>query len=54
MPTAPPIGTPSIKAFPDAVKRLATLVNTYNPPEMRSLRIDVLKEMVRNPNNSPS
>lgn len=42
--------TPAIKGLPEALKRLATLLNTYNPPEMRNLTLDVLKEMVRNPN----
>lgn len=51
--TQPPssnLNPPIIKGLSDAVKRLATLLNTYNPPEMRSLTLDVLKEMVRNPN----
>ncbi|XP_037912392.1 ubiquitin carboxyl-terminal hydrolase puf isoform X3 [Hermetia illucens] len=43
-PNAPPI-----KGLNEAVKRLATLLNTYNPPEMRNLTLDVLKEIVRNP-----
>ncbi|XP_055381002.1 ubiquitin carboxyl-terminal hydrolase puf [Condylostylus longicornis] len=41
--------TPNIKGLPEAVKRLATFLNTYNPPEIRNLTLDVLKEMVRNP-----
>lgn len=39
-----------LKGLPDAVKRLATFLNTYNPPELCRLSLDVLKELVRNPN----
>ncbi|CAD6995071.1 unnamed protein product [Ceratitis capitata] len=35
--------------LPDAVKRLATFLNTFNPPEICSLSLEVLKELVRNP-----
>lgn len=37
-----------LKGLPDAVRRLATLLNTYNPPEMRNLTLEVLKELVKN------
>lgn len=40
----------ALKGLADAVRRLATLLNTYNPPEMRNLSCDVLKELVRNSN----
>lgn len=40
----------ALKGLADAVRRLATLLNTYNPPEMRNLACDVLKEFVRNSN----
>lgn len=40
----------SPKGLSDAVKRLATLLNTYNPPELCRLAIEVLRELVRNPN----
>lgn len=40
----------ALKHLPDAVRRLATLLNTHNPPQMRSLTLDVLTELVRNPN----
>lgn len=40
----------ALKHLPDAVRRLATLLNTHNPPQMRSLALDVLTELVRNPN----
>lgn len=40
----------AVKHLPDAVRRLATLLNTHNPPQMRSLALDVLTELVRNPN----
>lgn len=40
----------AIKHLPDAVRRLATLLNTHNPPPMRSLALDVLTELVRNTN----
>lgn len=39
-----------LKGLSDAVKRLATLLNTYNPPELCRLSIEVLRELVRNPN----
>ncbi|XP_075147597.1 ubiquitinyl hydrolase 1 puf [Haematobia irritans] len=42
--------TALLKGLPDAVKRLATFLNTYNPPELLRLSLDVLKELVRNPN----
>lgn len=35
--------------LPDAVKRLATFLNTFNPPEICRLSLEVLKELVRNP-----
>lgn len=38
-----------LKGLPDAIKRLATFLNTYNPPEIVRLSLDVLKELVRNP-----
>lgn len=44
----PPSG--ALKGLPEAVRRLATLLNTFNPPEMRNLSLDVLKELVRNSN----
>lgn len=34
------------KEWPDALRKLATLLNTYNPPDMRNLAIDLLKEFV--------
>ncbi|CAH0550563.1 unnamed protein product [Brassicogethes aeneus] len=34
------------KDFPEVLRKLATLLNTYNPPEMRALCIDILKEFV--------
>lgn len=40
----------ALKHLPDAVRRLATLLNTHNPPQMRSIAFDVLTELVRNPN----
>lgn len=43
----PPI---ALKGLPEAVRRLATLLNTHNPPQMRILALDVLTELVRNPN----
>ncbi|XP_037949040.1 ubiquitin carboxyl-terminal hydrolase puf isoform X2 [Teleopsis dalmanni] len=42
--------TNMLKGLPDAVKRLATFLNTFNPPEICRLTLDVLKELVRNPN----
>lgn len=46
-----PLGQHSlVKGLPEAVKRLATFLNTYNPPEICRLSIDVLRELVRNPN----
>lgn len=44
----PPAG--AIKGLSEAVRRMATLLNTYNPPEMRILALDVLNELVRNSN----
>lgn len=44
----PPLG--ALKGLSEAIRRLATLLNTYNPPEMRILALDVLKELVRNSN----
>ncbi|KFB41316.1 hypothetical protein ZHAS_00008912 [Anopheles sinensis] len=38
---------PLMKGLPDAVRRLATLLNTFNPPEMRNLALEVLKELVK-------
>lgn len=35
------------KGVPEGCRRLVTLLNTYNPPEMRNLTMDVLKELVR-------
>lgn len=40
----------TLKGLPEAVRRLATLLNTHNPPQMRILALDVLTELVRNPN----
>ncbi|KAK0163763.1 hypothetical protein PV328_002459 [Microctonus aethiopoides] len=34
------------KEWPDILRKLATLLNTYNPSEMRNLAIDLLKELV--------
>ncbi|KAG7202552.1 hypothetical protein KM043_009748 [Ampulex compressa] len=34
------------KEWPDILRKLATLLNTYNPPDMRNLSIDLLKELV--------
>lgn len=42
--------TALLKGLPDAVKRLATFLNTYNPPDICRLSLDVLRELVRNPN----
>uniref|UniRef100_A0A182R156 ubiquitinyl hydrolase 1 n=1 Tax=Anopheles farauti TaxID=69004 RepID=A0A182R156_9DIPT len=36
-----------MKGLPDAIRRLATLLNTFNPPEMRNLALEVLKELVK-------
>ncbi|ALC45917.1 CG5794 [Drosophila busckii] len=36
------------KVLPDAIKRLATLLNTYNSPEIIRMALEVLKELVRN------
>ncbi|XP_071450552.1 ubiquitin carboxyl-terminal hydrolase 34 [Hetaerina americana] len=36
----------SCKDWADALRKLATLLNTYNPPEMRMLCIELLKEML--------
>ncbi|KAM8704007.1 hypothetical protein ACLKA7_008606 [Drosophila subpalustris] len=36
------------KALPDAIKRLATLLNTFNSPEISRMALEVLKELVRN------
>lgn len=36
-----------MKGLPEAVRRLATLLNTFNPPEMRNLALEVLKELVK-------
>ncbi|XP_058454824.1 ubiquitin carboxyl-terminal hydrolase puf [Malaya genurostris] len=36
-----------MKGLPDAVRRLATLLNTFNPPEMRNIALEVLKELVK-------
>lgn len=40
----------ALKGLHEAVRRLATLLNTHNPPQMRILALDVLTELVRNPN----
>uniref|UniRef100_A0A1B0CAV9 ubiquitinyl hydrolase 1 n=2 Tax=Lutzomyia longipalpis TaxID=7200 RepID=A0A1B0CAV9_LUTLO len=37
-----------LKGLQEGVRRLATLLNTYNPPEMRNLALEVLKELVKN------
>ncbi|XP_057336925.1 ubiquitin carboxyl-terminal hydrolase puf [Microplitis mediator] len=34
------------KEWPDVLRKLATLLNTYNPPEIRNLAIELLKELV--------
>lgn len=34
------------KEWPEVLRKLATLLNTYNPPELRNLAIDLLKELV--------
>ncbi|XP_034942559.1 ubiquitin carboxyl-terminal hydrolase puf [Chelonus insularis] len=34
------------KEWPEILRKLATLLNTYNPPEIRNLAIDLLKELV--------
>ncbi|KAJ8674345.1 hypothetical protein QAD02_005607 [Eretmocerus hayati] len=34
------------KEWPDVLRKLATLLNTYNPSDMRNLAIDLLKELV--------
>ncbi|XP_055619621.1 ubiquitin carboxyl-terminal hydrolase puf [Toxorhynchites rutilus septentrionalis] len=36
-----------MKGLPDAIRRLATLLNTFNPPEMRNIALEVLKELVK-------
>lgn len=36
-----------MKGLPEAIRRLATLLNTFNPPEMRNLALEVLKELVK-------
>lgn len=38
----------ALKGLTEAVRRLATLLNTFNPPEMRNLCLEVLKELVKN------
>ncbi|KAL5285273.1 USP34 family protein [Megaselia abdita] len=38
-----------LKGLSDALKRLATFLNTFNAPELRHLAVDVLKELVRTP-----
>ena len=35
------------KGLPEIIRRLVTLLNTFNPPEMRLLTLEVLKELVR-------
>ncbi|XP_059621857.1 ubiquitin carboxyl-terminal hydrolase puf [Phlebotomus argentipes] len=37
-----------LKGLQEGVRRLATLLNTFNPPEMRNLAMEVLKELVKN------
>lgn len=37
----------AFKGIQEGCRRLVTLLNTYNPPEMRNLTIDVLKELVK-------
>lgn len=37
----------TMKGTQEGCRRLATLLNTYNPPEMRNLTLDVLKELVK-------
>ena len=36
-----------LKGFIDAARRLVTLLNTFNPPEMRNLALEVLKELLK-------
>lgn len=38
-----------LKGLSDALKRLATFLNTFNAPELRHLAVEVLKELVRTP-----
>ncbi|XP_049955909.1 ubiquitin carboxyl-terminal hydrolase 34 [Schistocerca serialis cubense] len=35
-----------VKEWVEVLRKISTLLNTYNPPEMRSLCIELLKEMV--------
>lgn len=35
------------KGLPEVLRRLVTLLNTFNPPEMRRLTLEVLRELVR-------
>lgn len=37
-----------MKELHSALRRLLELCNTYNPPEMRNLALEVLKEFVKN------
>lgn len=37
----------AFKGIQEGCRRLVTLLNTYNPPEMRNLTIDALKELVK-------
>lgn len=39
----------ALKGLSEAARRLVTLLNTHNPPQMRMLALDVLTELVRNP-----
>lgn len=39
--------TSYFKGLPEVIRRLTTLLNTFNPPDMRKLTLEVLKELVR-------
>uniref|UniRef100_A0A8D8RQZ4 ubiquitinyl hydrolase 1 n=1 Tax=Cacopsylla melanoneura TaxID=428564 RepID=A0A8D8RQZ4_9HEMI len=34
-----------VKDLPEVIRKIATLMNTYNPPEVRNLAIELLKDM---------
>jgi len=36
-----------LKGLSEVIRRLATLLNTFNPPEMRKLTLDALRELVK-------
>lgn len=46
--TSRPQSNCTLKGLSDAVRRLATLLNTFNCSELRNISLDVLKELVKN------